>query len=432
MVSMMRYSPAVLLPFLVGLMVLCGPISAFFPMFGSVGNTRNTAIPFRANEGRPSKRHFLTGSDRTIAGTSTGRQQRTMLFDGRGVATNYTWTEDPVEIEVSITVPKGTRANQLNYKAKPKSVHLTLGDTVLLDGSRQMRGRVSMDGSFWDIRDPDRYELERNADMGDCRIVTVTIEKNLRQPKDVFDPFWKGVYPDDKEEVLERKYEEMKELNIREYSASLGVDIDNINMSMVDKTLFSSGLNMTKRQMDDLVKKGFVKEVTQQTDGTEYVSDDEGNPVPYSRFGDAASPDEVRENDAMTKKRGDHATKTKLPFIDTSSPWNQAVSIEDTEVIDAIRNATKADATASNTTASNGRDQAVGAAFVSNSDAPSVDSADRSAPVGTPRSGDPIDNLKVARLKDILRREGLKVTGNKKELQDRLKEHVRSMIQKPT
>ena len=43
---------------------------------------------------------------------------------------------------------------------------------------------------------------------------------------------------------------------------------------------------------------------------------------------------------------------------------------------------------------------------------------------------DPIDKLTVSKLKDILRKEGLKVSGNKKELQDRLKEHVSSIMQR--
>jgi hypothetical protein len=43
---------------------------------------------------------------------------------------------------------------------------------------------------------------------------------------------------------------------------------------------------------------------------------------------------------------------------------------------------------------------------------------------------DPIDMLTVPKLKDILKREGLKVSGSKEELQDRLKIHVKTVVKK--
>jgi hypothetical protein len=43
---------------------------------------------------------------------------------------------------------------------------------------------------------------------------------------------------------------------------------------------------------------------------------------------------------------------------------------------------------------------------------------------------DPIDNLTVAKLKDVLRKEGLKVSGTKDELKERLKTHVRLTFEK--
>jgi hypothetical protein len=41
---------------------------------------------------------------------------------------------------------------------------------------------------------------------------------------------------------------------------------------------------------------------------------------------------------------------------------------------------------------------------------------------------DPIDSLTVARLKEILREQNLRVSGTKQELQDRLRNHVQSVI----
>mmetsp|Transcript_24729 Transcript_24729/g.60759 ORF Transcript_24729/g.60759 Transcript_24729/m.60759 type:complete len:128 (-) Transcript_24729:6-389(-) len=45
---------------------------------------------------------------------------------------------------------------------------------------------------------------------------------------------------------------------------------------------------------------------------------------------------------------------------------------------------------------------------------------------------DPISTLTVARLREILRSRGLKVSGNKKELQDRLRAEVQSMVEMDT
>ena len=206
----------------------------------------------------------------------------TALNGGYGIATNYSWTEEPFEMEVTVSVPPETRAKDISFKATPTSIDLRLNgrQEPLLDGTRKMRGRISLDGTYWVISDSETDKEERQ--------VTVTIEKNTPTPKDdfeVIDYDWRGVYPDDDEEVTERKYEEAEELDVREYAASLGVDIDNINMSMVDKTMFSSGLNLTRSTMDELTKAGVVQEVTQQSDGTEYVTNEEGEVVPFSRLG---------------------------------------------------------------------------------------------------------------------------------------------------
>ena len=100
------------------------------------------------------------------------------------------------------------------------------------------------------------------------RSITVTVEKYFAHSNDdmrVLDYEWKGVYPNDDDEVSQRHYDEPEVLNVREYAASMGVDIDNINRSMVDETMFSSGLNLTQRTLDQLTDKGYLTEVTQQS-----------------------------------------------------------------------------------------------------------------------------------------------------------------------
>ena len=219
------------------------------------------------------------------------------LYGGRGIATNYTWNEDQYEIDIKIPVPSDTKAKNVHFQAHPTSIFLSLRNNkheeveeerILLDGSREFRGRIDIDGTFWSISDREKEELvETSSDHPNDdtygREITVTIEKLITPPKDQFEVVdfdWGGLYPEDDDEVSYRKYDEPEELDVREYAASLGVDIDNINMTMVDKSMFSSGINMTRSTMDELTKQGFAQEVTEQNDGLKFLQDDDGKAVP--------------------------------------------------------------------------------------------------------------------------------------------------------
>jgi hypothetical protein len=333
----------------------------------------------------------------------------TFLESGDGIASDYTWHEEAFELEITINVPKDTRAKDIIFKATSKSIDLRLKnnnqsggdgeeDVVLLDPSRKLRGRVSLEGTFWVISDPE-------DSTEDHRQVTVTIEKQIRTAKDDFDVIdydWKGVYSEeDEEEVSFRKYDEPEALDIRDYAATLGVDIDNINMSMVDKTMFSSGLNLTQSSMDQLQQAGLIKEeVTQQDDGSEWVTDDDGDRVPFSSMGKSVTKEEMQQSEAPA---------SKIPFLDTDSAWHKAVPID--KASEFAKNTEKA-----STTEEKEKDQ---------------QREDRKEQLRQQREKsavDPVGALTVTRLKEILRSRGLKVSGNKKELQDRLREQVNSML----
>ncbi|KAL3914315.1 MAG: hypothetical protein SGARI_000186, partial [Bacillariaceae sp.] len=177
------------------------------------------------------------------------------LYSGDGIAADYRWHEEAFELEVTVKVPPQTRAKDVLFKAKSNSIDLRLKgnnndendedeQVTLLDVNRPLRGKVAIDGTFWVISDPDksRTATQSPEDSDDVhneeepyREVTVTIEKQIRTPKDDFDAIeydWKGVYKNDDEEVSFRRYDEPEELDVREYAASMGVDIDNLNMSM--------------------------------------------------------------------------------------------------------------------------------------------------------------------------------------------------------
>jgi hypothetical protein len=341
----------------------------------------------------------------------------TSLWSGKGVAPDYTWQEEAFEIEVTVKVPKETRANDILFKASPTSIDLRLkaskpdDHVVLLDPSRPLRGKVVLDGTFWVIGDPEIAE-KNDKDEEPYRVVTVTIEKQIRTPQDDFDIVdydWKGVYTNDEEEVSYRKYDEPEELNVREYAASLGVDINNLNMSMVDKTMFTSGLNTSKSSFDSLREAGLMKEVTRQGDGSEWTTDESGEQVPFSSMGRAVSSDELRTSDnevGLEKRKA--VDRPKIPFIDTDSPWNNAIPVKDAEFfskdhLETERSATKEDLEPLATTETDQEE----------------DEQD---------TIDPISALTVVRLKEILKSRGLKVSGSKRELQDRLRAEIQNML----
>jgi hypothetical protein len=328
------------------------------------------------------------------------RNHNTQLFGGTGVTADYSWKEGQYEIELKVKVPKSTTAKQIHYQAKSKSIHLALGDDkkVLLDGSRAMRGLIDLDGTFWSIVDSEEH---------DGRDVVITIEKLMLPPKDPFavvDFDWNGIYPDDEDEIIEKKYDEPEELDVREYAASLGVDIDNINMTMVDKSMFSSGLNMTRSTMDELTKSGYVKEVTRQGDGTELIGDGPGDTVPFSAYGEGVSQDEIAAAGIKMDAFSNPSNPGVNPYMTKDSPWLNTMPAEEARTGDE-------DIASDDPITSDGSDD-------------EKESADPTA------MQDPIDLLTVVKMKEILRRENLKVSGNKKELQDRLKNHVKSVMDK--
>ena len=376
-------------------LVVVQDVSAFQP---------STTIPKKAHRLHPSETNFFSKFQKPSVRLDT------LLFGGKGVATDYSWSEEQFEIEVTVKVPKDTKGKNIFFKATSTSIELKLkntpdGELLLLDPARELRGQVLVDGTFWMISDPD--------DGGDYREVTVTIEKNIRPPKDDFDVVeydWKGVYNNDDDEVSSRKYDEPEELDVREYAASLGVDIDNIDMSKVDKTMFSSGLNLTEKSLDSLSDAGLIEEITQQGDGSEWTTDEEGERVPFSSYGKAVSSEEVEQNQGPTRDM-----PPRIPFLDTDSAWHKAVPVERKEGEDNV-----------NDPVVNSKEHEVKKERSSSTKDQKKQELKR---IREQKAKDPIDTLTVARLKEVLRSNGLKVSGNKKELQERLRQHVQTMLE---
>ena len=342
------------------------------------------------------------------------------LYSGKGIATTYEWYEEAFEIEVVVKVPKETRAKDIRFKATATSIDLRLmtdngngAELILLDPSRKLRGNVVLDGTYWTISD------DEDANESDHRLVTVTIEKKIKSAKDDFDVVeydWNGLYSQDEEEVSFRKYDKPEELDVRDYAASLGVDIDNINMSMVDKSMFSSGLNLTKSGLDSLSNAGLVQEVTKQTDGSEWITDSDGEKVPFSSMGNGVSAQEVEQATSSA------SSSPKIPFLDTDSPWHKAVPVDKKKDGTVAINPKDFDSP----TVATEMDGDVG--VENEKEKKRVMKKEQLSKARQKAASDPIETLTVSRLKEILRSRGLKVSGNKKELQERLRSEVQTML----
>lgn len=317
------------------------------------------------------------------------------LHGGVGIAESYSWKEDQYEIELKVRVPASTKSKQINYQAKSKSISLQIGDEILLDGSRNMRGMIDIDGTFWSLLDSDEH---------DGRDLIITIEKLMLPPNDPFEVVefdWGGIYLDDEDEIIEKKYDEPEELDIREYASSLGVDIDNINMTMVDKGMFSSGLNMTRSTLDEMSKAGYVKEVTQQGD-QEFIDNGSGDPdssIPFKPFGQNVGADEIADAGIRMDGNPNQNNMPINPYMSPDSTWYQTMPAEEARTDD-------------DTIPMEENEQV-------KKSSPTIEKV---------KMQDPIDLLTVVKLKEVLKREGLKVSGNKEDLRNRLKSHVRSVV----
>lgn len=116
-----------------------------------------------------------------------------------------------------------------------------------------MMGVLNVDDTGWSLS-------ETNEEL------TVHISKRIvpvNDPMQVVEYDWGGIYKEDK---VGKKYDVPEELNVKEYAAKLGVDIDNIDETMVDKGMFSRETNLTEKALEELTKVGYVKERKEERD----------------------------------------------------------------------------------------------------------------------------------------------------------------------
>ena len=401
------------------------------------------------------------------------------LNGGVGVANTYSWTEEQFEIEVKLSVPPRTSTKDVKFKCSSNSIDLRLlnncngniekDEKILLNGSRQTRGKICMDGTFWSIDGPNNDTKNRT--------ITITIEKHFvpisssggTLTYDTLTDFdWGGLYPNDEDEVISRKYDEAEELNVREYAQKLGVDIDNIDMNKVNRTMFGAGLadqatnalggfdesdgmqssngkgfhfNITQSTLDQLTKVGLAKEVIQQSDGKEYELGQDSalsEENIFSMLGKDITNDELREagivGDIVKNAFGTSASSIPEMFEQQTVPVEEAPGYRETYDGGSDEDGIiKSEIVEREVIASSGKNDDV--AEVKNVATQVEDELnnegeeEEGASATTKGAQDPIDLLTVSRLKEILKYQGLKVSGTKQVLRDRLKDHVNTLMQ---
>lgn len=401
------------------------------------------------------------------------------LNAGVGVASTYSWKEEQFEIELTISVPPQTSAKNIKFKCSSDAIDLRLKNTgadadaeeekILLDGKRKMRGKICADGTFWSISDAPISSKAAAVADGEkrSREITIAIEKHFvpvstiggQQTYDTATDFdWGVIYPNDEEEVTHRQYDEPEELDVREYAAKLGVDIDNLDMSKVDKTMFGAGLSggnnpldgsedgensqgnevsnnkknkngfhfdIEQATLDQLTRSGLAKEIVQQADGTEYNLDDE---TEFSMLGKDILAQELREAGIVS---GSRPVGSSVPDI-----WQQAsVPVEEVEGFeeqtyedgiieqDIVEREGKEEEPIGDSSNDNEN-----AAPESTPQTASLDEDEKEEKQET-KEGDPIDSLTVVKLKEVLKAQGLKTSGTKQVLRDRLRKHVETLLQ---
>lgn len=426
---------------------------------------------------RSSSSLFYAGAFSFPTSLQRRRTSSFALFGGVGVANTYSWKEEQFEIEVTIPVPPKTSAKNVKFKCSSEGIDLRLnneedGGQILLDGTRKMRGKICVDGTFWSIADA---SSSAKIDGEIPREITITIEKHFvpastvggQQTFDAVTDFdWGGVYPNDEEEVSHREYDEPEELDVREYAAKLGVDIDNLDMSKVDKTMFGAGLSgennplegqdgqdattssnrandkkkglhfdIEQATLDQLTRSGLAKEIVQQGDGTEYSLDDE---TEFSMLGKDILAEELREAGIVS---GSRPIGTNVPGVwqESSVPVEEVPGYEQTYDAAAadggiiVSDIVETEVVAAEDDSSNDDSD-----DDTNTDLPeselksaSLDGEKKSEEEGKGKSNeiDPIDSLTVVRLKEILKANGLKQSGTKQILRDRLRNHVDTLLQ---
>eukprot|EP00814_Leptocylindrus_danicus_P020546 CAMPEP_0116015492 /NCGR_PEP_ID=MMETSP0321-20121206/6878_1 /TAXON_ID=163516 /ORGANISM="Leptocylindrus danicus var. danicus, Strain B650" /LENGTH=314 /DNA_ID=CAMNT_0003485291 /DNA_START=154 /DNA_END=1098 /DNA_ORIENTATION=+ len=287
----------------------------------------------------------------------------------------------------SIKVPPNTKSREISFKTSPYSIELKLNDEILLSADRQLRGKLRMDGTYWSIMD-----AEDTDDIDNYREVKVCIEKHRFLGDVECDDDWGGVFLDDKGEVISRDYEADEELDMDEYFKRLGVDMDNLTEDDVDKSMFSSQ-NMTQNAFEKLLESGFAREALDEQDRIEnYMADSANSVIPPPS--DYIPISQMAADNEMVPLGASFGTEELMVDEDDEEVEVELMEKDDTleSMEDTFRHYL----------------------------------GDRKLTEGQ----DPMDALTVNQLKEMCRDYKLKLSGNKDELKERVRDHVMQLFAK--
>jgi hypothetical protein len=244
---------------------------------------------------------------------------------------------------------------------------------------------------------------------------------------------------------------------------------DNIDMTKVNKTMFGAGLrddsfvseeelvnnvnsdgfrfNITQTTLDQLAKVGLAKEIIQQGDGSEYELGTGGSSVnnderkTFSMLGKDISEDELRMAGIMALSGGRRGNTIPTIWDTQTIPVEEALGYQKTfdvgnsfsladgiiekEVFDYEISSKGVKDMLPNTV--NGEE--VERIWIDDSMNEVISNDAEDSNNSSSMLLDPIDMLTVVRLKEILREQGLKTSGTKQKLRDRLRTHVHSLLQ---
>ena len=170
--------------------------------------------------------------------------------------------------------------------------------------------------------------------------------------------------------------------------------------------------NITQATLEQLTKVGLAKEIVQQGDGSEYELGNGGSLSEdkiFSMLGKGISDEELRSAGIVGESNIPKLWETQTVPVDDVAPGSDGGIIE-SEIVE--QEISTADEDCSFVTVNEVDDEKkVDSQIMEETDA-----------------DDPISSLRVNKLKEILREQGLKVSGNKQELRDRLKSHVNALL----
>ena len=139
--------------------------------------------------------------------------------------------------------------NTVNLKLVPSNCVKKKDKLITLqDGKRMLKGEIQIDCTFWSINDAE-IEIDNDTLTMGREIMVTCKKKNWVADVETADD-WQAVYKANltDTETISLAYEPEVELDVRKYCMGLGVNIDNIDMSKVNKSLFNDAIQETSRR----------------------------------------------------------------------------------------------------------------------------------------------------------------------------------------